>query len=570
MDAMPASTGVGTKIRLARGVTVVRDGADVGVGGPRQRAVLAMLADRPRRPVALSDVVDGVWGGRAPRTAHKTVRAYVSRLRSVLGAEHIRSVPAGYVLDVPDGAVDTAAFDGHVTHAREIAATRPDDAARVLAGALDDLGPVSTDELADCPSVALALRGLEERRLAAVELHMELRVACGRGPEAVDELESLTARHPHRERLWASLVRALYQAGRQVDALAAHRRVRRALAEDLGLEPGPELRELELAVLTHDPGLRAATGVPGVPRHLAGIPVHQGRTPATRYARTIDGLHIAYQVVGDGPVDLLFFGPPISHVELAWQQPSIARFYRGLSAFSRLIVFDKRGVGMSDPVAGAPTLEQRADDVRAVMDAAGSTSAVMLGTSDGGELGVLMATHHPERTAALALYSCFARVSRTDDYPIGVPPEIHELFLDLVEHDWGGQDFLRLVVPSIAADPEQAEPFATFARRAVSPGGAMEQFRRNFADDVRPLLPHVRVPTLVLHATAERFIVPDHGRYLAEHIAGARYVELPGADHLPYGDNADLAVEHVRRLAEQVHSARVPVPDAGQRPPNAS
>lgn len=548
-------TGPVVAIRLASGGIVERDGSLVPVGGPRQRAVLSLLAERPRRLVPLEALVSGVWGDSAPDAAEKTVRSYVSRLRSALGAGLVRPAPPGYVLDVPDDFVDAVAFDHRVLDARARATTAPREAADLLGNALRELGPVSAPEMADCPDVATMLTGLDERRLSALELKMELEVTIGLGPEVIAELEREVARHPHRERLWASLIRALYQSGRQADALEAYQRVRRSLEEDLGLEPSPDLRELEVAVLTHDPLLRPSA-VPGRPRHLAPVDGRRAATPETHYARTDDGVHIAYQVIGDGPVDLLFFGPPISHVELAWDQPTIASFYEGLAGFSRLIVFDKRGVGMSDPVAGAPTLDERANDVRAVMDAVGSHSAVMLGTSDGGELGIVMATRHPERTRALVMYSCFARVSRSADHPIGVPADIHAAFLALVESDWGGEEFIGLVIPSLAADPELTQAFSRFARRAVSPGGAVAQFRRNFVDDVRPMLPHVRVPTLVLHAAGERFIRAAQGRYLAEHIPGACYVELPGGDHLPYGDNADAVVTQVRRFVQEQSSSQ--------------
>lgn len=538
-------------IRLSEGASVTRKGRAVAVGGPRQRAVLALLAARPRNAVSIDALIDGVWGERPPDSAVKTVRAYLSRLRSVLGEELIRSVPAGYVLDVPDENVDAVAFEHCVNEARTIATREPERAASLLHAGLERQPPPVSRALADCPGVAVIMATLEERRLGAIELLMELQVALGHGGSAIAELSELVIEHPFRERFWAALMRALYQTGRHTEALATFQRVRRLLDDSLGLEPGPDLRELEAAILSHDPALAAGDQVPARPRHLTSFTDRGPQLPDTRYAKTEDGLHIAYQVVGDGPTDLLFFGPPLSHIELAWHEPKIAAFYQGLASFSRLILFDKRGVGMSDPVTQAATLAQCMDDARAVMDAAGSPSAVMFGTSEAGQLGVLMATTHPQRVKALACYGTFACIRRRPDYPIGIPEHLHAWFLELVERDWGGQEFLEIVIPSFASDPLLVDRFRTYARNAVSPGGAIAQFVRNYEHDIRDRLAHVTVPTLVMHAADELFIRADHGRYLAERVPGARYVEMPGGDHLPYGDNADAVISEIRTLVEQ-------------------
>jgi len=547
----------GLLISLFRGIEATRDGADVELGGPRQRAVLALLAHRPRTTVSTSALIDGLWGDAVPDSALKTLRSYLSRLRSALGDEAICTTSGGYVLDVPDEAIDAMVLSRCVGEARRLGPVDPDRAAGVLRDGLALCPAPALDRAADAPGVAMVSASLEENRLGAIELLMDLEVARGRGSGAVAELERLVADHPYRERLWAALMRALYQAGRHADALARFQRFRRLLEAELGLVPGPDLRELEAAILSHDPVLAAGDEVPMVPRYLAPLAERRERSQsATRYAKTADGVHIAYQIVGDGPVDLVFFGPPVSHVELGWEHPAICAFYRELASFSRLILFDKRGVGMSDPTTAAATLEQRMDDVRTVMDAAGSESAVMFGTSDGGQLGVLMANRHPRRVTGLVFYSTFARVLRNPDYPLGVSEDLFAAFLDLVERDWGGDDFIGLVIPSFLADEALTRRFRRFVRHSCSPGGAVAQFVRCSSADVRDLLAGVHVPTLVMHAADEQFIRAVHGRYMATRIPGAEYVELPGADHLPYGDNAAAVVERVRTFLRELKSGR--------------
>lgn len=271
--------------------------------------------------------------------------------------------------------------------------------------------------------------------------------------------------------------------------------------------------------------------------------------PATRYARSGD-VHLAYQVVGDGPVDLVLFGTLVSHVELIWDDPDAAAFLERLARFSRLIIFDKRGVGMSDPVAphAHPTLEERLEDVRAVMDAAGSEDAVLLGHSEGSQLSVLFATTYPARTRAIVLMGGYAAVRRSADYPIGVPDHVLERMLESVTEMWGDPAVLDLVMPSVRSSPARSQWWAQFFRRSTSPGAAATQIRMNWESDIRHLLPLVQVPTLVLHAGDEEWMRSSAGRFLAEHIPGARFVELPGRDHLPYGELGPRVADEVEEF----------------------
>jgi pimeloyl-ACP methyl ester carboxylesterase len=259
--------------------------------------------------------------------------------------------------------------------------------------------------------------------------------------------------------------------------------------------------------------------------------------PPTQYARSGD-VHLAYQVVGDGPVDLVLFGTLVSHVEMIWDDPDASDFLERLAGVGRLIIFDKRGVGMSDPVAadGHPTLEERLQDVRAVMDAAGSDEAVLLGHSEGAQLSVLFATTYPARTRALVLIGGYAAIRRSEDYPIGIPGHVLDEVAARMADVWGTTDALEVVFPSVTPNPAKCQWWAQFLRRSTSPGAAITQIRMNWDSDVRHLLHLVQAPTLVLHARDERWVRASAGRYLADHIPGASFVELPGADHLPYGE----------------------------------
>jgi pimeloyl-ACP methyl ester carboxylesterase len=281
--------------------------------------------------------------------------------------------------------------------------------------------------------------------------------------------------------------------------------------------------------------------------------------PETRYARSGD-VHIAYQVVGDGPLDLVFVPGFVSNLDANWDSPVRARFFSRLASFSRLILFDKRGTGLSDRTSQIFTLEQRMDDLRAVMDAAQSARAVLFGISEGGPMSVLFAATYPDRTAALALYGSYAKRSWSTEYPYGWRDEEWREMLTNIEQHWGTQGALdlRRWAPSLLRDQALAESFAAYLRAAASPGAAIAVMRMNWEIDVRQVLPVIRVPTLILHRAGELWIDVEQGRYLARHIPGAKLVELPGADHVPWVGDADAILDEVeefvtgaRRASEQ-------------------
>jgi pimeloyl-ACP methyl ester carboxylesterase/DNA-binding winged helix-turn-helix (wHTH) protein len=267
--------------------------------------------------------------------------------------------------------------------------------------------------------------------------------------------------------------------------------------------------------------------------------------PETRYAAS-GSLSIAYQVVGDGPIDLICVPGWVTHLELGWEAPSLASFYRSLAAFSRLILFDKRGTGLSDRTAGLPTIRQRMDDVRAVMDAAGSHRAAIVGMSEGGGMAISFAAAYPARTRALILFGAFAKRVWSEDYPWAPTCAERELFFDEIAQGWGGPVGIEQIAPSRAADPDFRAWWAAYQRRSASPGAALALARMNTAIDVRALLPKVRAPTLVMHRSGDRDADIGEGRFIAERIAGARFAELPGEDHLFFAGDPGPALDCMR------------------------
>jgi pimeloyl-ACP methyl ester carboxylesterase len=265
---------------------------------------------------------------------------------------------------------------------------------------------------------------------------------------------------------------------------------------------------------------------------VASAPVE---TPRVRYARS-GNVNIAYQVVGSGSIDIVFVMGWVSHLEYFWNEPSFAAFLSRLASMARLILFDKRGTGLSDPVpiSELPTLDQRMLDVQAVMESAGSRRAVLLGVSEGGPLCALFAAMHPDKTAGLVMLGSYARRLWAPDYPWGPTAEEREEFLQSIINEWGGPVGIDERAPSRALDPEFRNWWAAYLRMGASPGAAVALTRMNATVDIRNILPTITVPSLIIHRTGDRLLKIDEGRYLASLIPGATMVELPGDDHLPF------------------------------------
>lgn len=257
--------------------------------------------------------------------------------------------------------------------------------------------------------------------------------------------------------------------------------------------------------------------------------------PETHYAIG-DGGYVAYQVVGSGPPTVLLVTNWLQNLDVMWDEPSLARYLERLASFSRVICFDKRGSGVSDPVPlnALPTVEQWMDDARTVVEAVGAERTAVIGDAEGGPMAILYAASHPDRVSALVLVNSFARWRRAEDYEIGMPDSTTEKLVDRYEQNWGvTAEMLALTAPSVAHDAEFRDWFVRYQRLAMPRGAATVTYRWVTEIDVRAVLPSIRVPTLVVHRAGARHHRADFGRYLAEHIPGARYLELPGADTYP-------------------------------------
>jgi serine/threonine protein kinase/DNA-binding winged helix-turn-helix (wHTH) protein len=341
-------------------------------------------------------------------------------------------------------------------------------------------------------------------------------------------------------------------------ALRKDRNARHQNVDEFLLDLKRLQRELELRSHVDEIAARPASPDAGSPRrphpgesqHSSGFDIEaEFIIPEVRYARSGD-INIAYQVIGDAPLDLVFVMGWISHLEYFWTEPSFARFLRRLASFCRVILFDKRGTGLSDsvPLEQLPTLEQRMDDVRAVMEAVGSERAVLCGVSEGGPMCSLFAATYPERTIALVMMGSYARRLRGEGYPWGPSEADRDLFLEEIRNHWGGPVGLEDRAPSVAKDPAFRQWWAAYLRRGASPGAAVALTRMNTEIDIRQVLPTVRVPTLVVHRSGDLCLKVEEGRYLAENIPGAKFVELAGVDHLPFVGAQDEILDEIEEF----------------------
>jgi pimeloyl-ACP methyl ester carboxylesterase len=285
-----------------------------------------------------------------------------------------------------------------------------------------------------------------------------------------------------------------------------------------------------------------------------------GHSVETRYARGDEG-YVGYQVFGSGPPELLFITNWLTNLDAMWEEPAMAAYLRRLGSFARVVCYDKRGSGVSDPVplASLPTIEQWVDDARAALDAAGIERAALLGDTEGGPMAMVFAATHPERVSALILVNSYARFLRGDDYPIGMPEETWAKLVDRFERNWGATaEMLDLTAPSVASHAEFRRWFTRYQRLAMPPGGAATQYRWITRIDVRSVLPSIRVPTLVIGRSGARHHRAEFAQYLARHIAGARYVELTGADTFPFqAGDAGAVLDQVEEFLTGVRGGSV-------------
>jgi DNA-binding SARP family transcriptional activator len=415
------------EFRVLGAIEVITSGRPLGIGGPRARAVLAMLLAHANQVVSADRLTDELWPGQPPDKAAASLLVRLSELRKAFRgageADRLTTRPPGYLLTMALAELDSLRFV-QLADAGNAALASGD--AGAAAQRLDEalsLWHGTAFAGVEAPSVRAEAARLEEMRLAALESRAEAFLETGRHAELVAELEKLIAAHPLRERFWFALMLALYRASRQADALRAYGDLRAMLADELAIEPGPQLRDLQARILRQDPSLSHP-----VSRSTASVVASR---PETRYVQSADGVHIAYQVLGHGDRDIVFVPGLMSHLELLWEDPETAGFFHRLATLGRLILFDKRDTGLSDRAPGNSALEERMGDVRAVMRAAGSVRAVLFGYSEGAPMSLLFAATYPERVISLILGSAAARWFPAPGYPCGQGSE--ETFKALCE-----------------------------------------------------------------------------------------------------------------------------------------
>ena len=386
-------------------------------------------------------------------------------------------------------------------------------------------------------AVRLDIRALYVR---ALEGAAEIGARAGNTASAVELAREVIELEPFRESGYRRLMRLHLEAGDRAEAVRTYEQCRRVLAEELGVDPAPETNDLYVSALRREQ--------PTTP-NAAGSELEPPDTTPTHYTRNGD-VHIAYQVFGKGLIDVLVIGGWVYPMEEIWVYEPAALLFRRLSDVARVIVFDKRGTGLSDRTAGLPILEERMNDIHAVLRAARSQRCVILAISEGGPMSIQFAVEHPHRVGGLILYGSYARIGRSDDHPWGLSQEETDRLMRYIESGWGAGASVRGVSPSAAEDPMFHRWAARVERRGASPGAALDLMRTNLEDDVRSILASVRVPTMVIHQHDDSVIEVGQGRYLADHIPDAKYVELPGIDHWPLSDSAKPELDAILDAVE--------------------
>lgn len=375
----------------------------------------------------------------------------------------------------------------------------------------------------------------------ALNLLVETHQARGEFEQAIEYARRWVALEPLHEPAHRHLMQLYSQSGQQAAALRQYQLCARTLQEELGVAPQPETTELYESIRLGREPAPLVKPYPG---------------PETKYVKSGE-VHIAYQVLGHGPVDLIFVGGFVGHLEQLWEQPDLAWFFQQLASFSRLILFDKRGMGLSDRVGYAPTLEHTMDDIFAVMSASGSAHPVLMGVSEGGTSAALFAATYPERVSGLILYGTLAKGVKSADYPWALTSEQYDKWLAQMTAAWGTAINFEYYAPSRIQDERMKQWWAKSLRLASSPGAVRAVLEVLRDIDVRVALPAIRTPTLVMHRTGDRAIRVGHGRFIASQIPVCKYVELSGDDHWWWVGDASAILTQVEAFLKEL---REPAP----------
>ena len=498
--------------------------------GTRQRRLLAALLLHAPRAVSLDRLAELVWGRDQPEDARAALRTQVSRLRSFLEeaggrGDIVASTPHGYRLAVHEVRVDAHRFQELVQEC--LGAGEPARELTLIDQAMALWRGDPWEELRDHPDFAGAVRSLQELRLGLLERQVHCLVELDRLGEALARAQPLTREDPLRERPRALLMDALYRSGRQHEALAAFQEYRRLLSQELGLDPSPELRELEGRIRRHEPPASPTSHAPTAGRRRTAQEI--------RFCRTPDGVRLAYAEVGQG-LPLVKAANWLNHLEFDWESPVWRRLFRELSDRHTLIRYDERGSGLSDWDPPEQSLDAWVLDLETVVDACGLERFPLLGISQGCAVCIEYAARHPDRVSGLILHGGYAAGWRAD--PSCPPDEAarRDASIEIIRHGWAEdtpayrQMFTLTFIPG--GRPEEIAWFNELERCSASPENAA-RFMEAFGHiDVRDRLARVQAPTLVLHSRGDQRIPHDRGRELAAGIPGARFVLLESDNHL--------------------------------------
>ncbi len=495
------------------------DGRDVDLRLKKGVALLVYLAEAAA-PVSRDTLAALLWPDFDGTAARAGLRRTLHRIHAALGGDIVEADRAQLRLSsAADIAVDARAF--------EHACDRGDFP---LAIGLYRGDYLSGFTLPDCETFEEwaffrreALRG---RLIQALERLGTDQIADGAHLASVASAARLVEIDPLSETAHRLLIRAHIAAGDRAAARHQYERCARILSDELGVAPEPETQAL---LDEAEPGVAAR---PGPTRYAAGA-----------------GVHLAYRTMGEGPPDLILVPGFVSHVERVWEEPRARAFLAGLSQIGRLILFDRRGVGLSDRVGSAPTIAATSADIGAVMEAAGSRRAILIGSSEGGPGCIKFAVDAPDRLAGLVLYGSLAKGSRSPDYPFALSREQYAVWLDRLVAHWGAAAEIKTFAPSLADDRRARAWWAGLLRAASSPGALRAVLEALRDTDVRDLLPWVSTPTLVVHRRGDRALRIGGGRHLAEHIPGARLVELDGEDHWFFAGDQRAVLREIAAFA---------------------
>jgi DNA-binding SARP family transcriptional activator/pimeloyl-ACP methyl ester carboxylesterase len=449
-----------------------RDGSAATVGSGLERTLLAVLAVNAGLVVSTDVLIEALWESSPPATARHALQVHVSSLRHRLGVwpSPLEARPSGYLLKLDPGQLDTERFESLAATGRaELASNQAVKAADVLEAALAVWRGPALADVSGGPVTETEVARLEEARRATEEDRLDAELAAGRSDRSAVLAEELAGAEPLRERRWGQLMLALYRCGRQAEALHRFMLVRDLLRDELGVDPGPTLRELHRRMLTQDPDLDLAH-----PSASPGRPADSDM-PVTRFTRR-GGFALAYQVLGEGPIDLVFIPGFTGHLEIRWEDPTLSRLFRRLATGCRLVLLDKRGTGMSDREGGYPPLPEHVDDLLAVMDAVGSRRAALFGVVDGGAIALLTAVAHPDRVAGVATYAT-APVLSASDYPPGVTRDQLATLQTLLSRLLDVDEVLPLWAPSRVGDAVFSRWFTRYMRMGAGVGGAADCWR---------------------------------------------------------------------------------------------